>query len=136
MSVPENLPEDFRKVVWRGGLACVLGPEHDWRVDPRWLLASHPPQQRLICAECGTGATRAVPYAEPPPTDDPRGWPKALPSVADETSIREKVAADLEKEARDIEAQYGVHGPNGARSGLMLFAARIAREGLDAVYEG
>lgn len=46
-----------------------------------------------------------------------------------EREIRERVAKELEGEADEYESQFGKHGPGAAAAGVLIEAARIAREG-------
>lgn len=55
--------------------------EHDWRVDPHLIYPTAPPQERLVCAECGAMSARRMGR---PPSRDPRTWRRAnLPTTTE-----------------------------------------------------
>jgi hypothetical protein len=52
--------------------------QHDWRVNPRKLLMSNPPQREIVCVNCGKKSTI---FAEPLgrlASSNPHDWPKAF----------------------------------------------------------
>lgn len=52
--------------------------DHDWRVDPNIVLLSNPPQQRIVCVECGKTSSRLIPGAAyVGPNVNPGSWEKA-----------------------------------------------------------
>lgn len=48
--------------------------EHDWRVDPNFVLASYPPRSIIVCADCG--ATKYGPWGKVT-SQNPKDWEKA-----------------------------------------------------------
>jgi hypothetical protein len=52
--------------------------QHDWRVNPRKLLVTNPPQREIVCVRCRKKSTILAEPVAKPLSNDPRDWPKAF----------------------------------------------------------